>query len=213
MLRKSALVKPVDEMERDTACRIYEQYWQHARHVENELLSFVALYTALVGGALYVSTQIGNGERAGAAAFIGVLSVFGFLFNYNLRIPFVTFTHLAELIAIRELGLKREYWRFFAPQVPKIDTYDIFAVFFVLSVSASSSAIALFLIETQGNLCLFCYETAIIVAPGLVTLVIGLTMFWWTRLKLTNIKCEIETWIPKEDGDLKNDQEAPNHGF
>lgn len=115
---------------------VYEQYWQHARHVENELLTFTSFYAIIVAGSFIFLKSNSGIENTIIMIFVMFLSIFGFFFNYNLRIPFIKFILKAELIAIKELGLKHEYRRYFDSkgrlfEDKFIDTYDIFALLFI----------------------------------------------------------------------------------
>lgn len=121
---------------------VYEQYWQHARHVENELLTFTSFYAIIVAGSFIFLKSNSGTENTIIMIFVMFLSIFGFFFNYNLRIPFVKFVLKAELIAIKEFGLKNEYRRFFDTKgklfkEKLIDTYDVFALLFIIVITFS----------------------------------------------------------------------------
>jgi hypothetical protein len=130
-------------MEKGDSRICYEQYWSHARHVEKELLTFCSFYAVIIGAALIFLKTDEFSENLPIILFICILSIFGFFFNYNLRLPFIKFILKAELIAIKEFGLNSEYRRFFDSKgklfVDKyIDTYDVIALFFVLVISLCS---------------------------------------------------------------------------
>jgi hypothetical protein len=123
-------------MRKEDSRIVYEQYWQHARHVENELLTFTSFYAVIVAGSFIFLNPNSGIESTIVMIFVMFLSIFGFFFNYNLRIPFIKFILKAELIAIKELGLKDEYRRYFDIKGKLfkdkfIDTYDIFALLFI----------------------------------------------------------------------------------
>ncbi len=196
-----------DRMVRDAACTVYNQYWQHARHVENQLHSFVGFYVAIVGGALVFSAANGDPERIAAGLFVFLLSILGLLFNYNLRIPFIKFTLLSELIAIRELGLKDEYRRFFDRQgnlvirksigsVP-IDTYEMFAGLFVLVAAFSAAGIVFFAFEAVGGVALVIELVAAALLAGVIVVSLG-RLYRWTKEKLEALSSDVEKEVKEE---------------
>ena len=123
-------------MKSEQSIAIYEQYWQHARHVENELLSFTSFYAVIVAASfIYFEPNFKI-----PYIILIILSTFGFFINYTLRIPFIKFTFKAELIAINEFGLKNEYRRFFNNENKLfkdkyIGVYDIFALFYIGAIT------------------------------------------------------------------------------
>ncbi len=129
-------------MEKEDSRIVYEQYWNHARHIENELLSFTSFYAVIVAGS-FVFIQPGTSkENTFVMLFIMALSIFGFFYNYNLRVPFLKFMLKAELIAINEFMLKKKYRRFFEKEGRLfkdkfVDTYDIFAFLFIAVITFS----------------------------------------------------------------------------
>lgn len=163
-------------MREDDAQVVYDQYWNHDRHIENEMLSFSKFYAVIVAG-LFIALKTPCDENKYFLIFVFLLSVFGFLFNYNLRIPFIKFILKAELIAIKELKIPTIYRRFFDEhghlfKDKFIDTYDIFALLYISVITLSS-----FILFN------------IIVA--LILLVIFLIIHFNCREKLHKIKIEI----------------------
>ncbi|WP_178917059.1 hypothetical protein [Natronomonas gomsonensis] len=99
---------------RDPLQDVYEQYWWHARHVENQVWSYTRVW-ALVLTAIFTitGTNLPDDAKATAALFGGLLSLLGFFIVYSLRVPFLAFALKSELIAINEFGLEPGYRRFF----------------------------------------------------------------------------------------------------
>ncbi len=184
-----------DRMDRAAASRVYDQYWQHARHVENQLHSFVGFYVLITGSALALSASIGEVGSVAAASFVFLLSLLGLFFNYNLRVPFIKFTLIAELIAINEFGLKGEYRRFFDPmgrlvRDKRIDTYDVFAALFMLGTVLSVAGVVFFSIEAAGGLS-FAVEAAMVIGLASAIGLLSLCIYLWTVAQLKEIKRDI----------------------
>lgn len=195
MFRKGMPAKR-DRMDREAASRVYDQYWQHARHVENQLHSFVGFYVLVTGSALALSSSIGEVGGVAAAGFVFLLSLLGLFFNYNLRVPFIKFTLIAELIAINEFGLKGEYRRFFDSKGNLVndkpfDTYDIFAWLFILGAALSIAGAAFFSIEAAGSSSP-AIEAVIVGAPALVAAaLLYRCVYRRTVVKLKEIELDI----------------------
>ncbi|PNX47920.1 MAG: hypothetical protein BV456_10380 [Thermoplasmata archaeon M8B2D] len=94
--------------------KIYEQYWLHARHVENERLWFTNIYAVIVAGFLAYLGVVENNNPINLILifFLLILSLFGYIITQAWNIPFVIFSRLAEEIAICEWKLPEEYRRF-----------------------------------------------------------------------------------------------------
>ena len=183
-------------MDPDAAFTVYNQYWQHARHVENELHSFVGFYVFVSGGAVALSAPAGDAGRIALAGFVGLLSLLGLFFNYNLRVPFIKFVLMGELLAIRELDLKGEYRRFFDPEGrlvrdKRIDTYDVFAALFMLGTVLSVAGVVFFSIEAAGGLS-FAVEAAMVIGLASAIGLLSLWIYLWTNAQLDAIRDGIE---------------------
>lgn len=91
---------------------VYEQYWKHARHVEEEMWSFTRIW-ALILTAIFtiLGTDLPTGAKVSAALFGALLSMLGFFIVYTLRIPFLDFFLTTEIIAKNEFELSDEYRR------------------------------------------------------------------------------------------------------
>ncbi|MFC2002338.1 hypothetical protein ACFLV4_00055 [Chloroflexota bacterium] len=89
--------------------KVYEQYWLHARHVESETWLFTSVY-AIIMAAIFatVGADISLEIKAPVTLFGAILSFLGFFLVYTLRIPFLKFALMAELIAIKEFKIKDE---------------------------------------------------------------------------------------------------------
>ena len=124
-------------MEKEILCSVYEQYWQHARHAENNTWLYTSTSSIIMGAIIaLMGAEIPEEMKTGASLFGAILSFLGFGVVYTNRVPFLKFTHMAELIAINEFGLKDEYRRFF-PGIHRaflrdkwFDLHDVLATFY-----------------------------------------------------------------------------------
>lgn len=93
---------------------VYEQYWNQARHVENEKLQFTTIFAIIIAGVLaFLSGTDGDDMyELLLLGFLTGLSFFGYLIAHAWNIPFVTYSRLAEEIAICEWDLKENYQRY-----------------------------------------------------------------------------------------------------
>ncbi len=90
--------------------KIYEQYWLHARHQENQRLWFTNIYAMIVTGVFtYFSAKRFD---VIILMFLLLLSLLGYFLIYTWNISFTIFSRLAEEIAIREWELPEDYRRF-----------------------------------------------------------------------------------------------------
>lgn len=92
---------------------VYEQYWQHARHVENQLWSFTRIWAVVLTAILtIVGTNLPVPAQAGAVVFGFLLSLMGLFMVYTLRVPFLAFTIKSEAIVVNEFDVDISYTRF-----------------------------------------------------------------------------------------------------
>ena len=111
---------------------VFQQYWLHARHVENHRLwltnLFVIIFAGLLGSIAFIEETVVYIPFAGFA-----LSLIGLFTVHASRIPFLHFSRLAETIMVVELGLG-EYKRFFLEKKDKSWTlHHTFIVFYCLA--------------------------------------------------------------------------------
>ncbi|WP_257298614.1 hypothetical protein [Haloarchaeobius sp. FL176] len=105
---------PADDEDGDILRDVYEQYWLHARHVENQVWSYTRMWALVLTGIFtIVGTDLPDDAKAAAALFGALLSLLGFFVVYSLRVPFLAFALRTEALAIREFGLDPGYRRFF----------------------------------------------------------------------------------------------------
>jgi|GEM_PF-673654 len=83
--------------------KVYEQCWLHARHNENERLWFTNIYALVVGGALAFMSQAGLNWYI--PSFLIGFSLIGLLMCHALRIPWIKYSRMAEIIMRREWQL------------------------------------------------------------------------------------------------------------
>lgn len=90
---------------------VFQQYWLHARHVENHRLwltnLFVIVFVGLLGSMAFIE------QTSFYIPLVGfMLSLIGLFTIHATRVPLLRFSHMAEAIMDSELGLG-EYRRFF----------------------------------------------------------------------------------------------------
>jgi hypothetical protein len=109
------MVEPPDEDPDRTAAvhSLYDQYYEHVRHIENEMWAFARIWAIIITGVFtIIGTDLPTAAKLGAAFFGALLSVFGFLTVYALRIPFLDYYLTTDLIARDEFGMEARYRRF-----------------------------------------------------------------------------------------------------
>lgn len=121
---------------------IYEQYWQHARHNENQRLSFTQLYSVLVGVVLAFLTsrsELNLSLEISLYVFLLILTILGYFIVYSLNIPSVIFSRLTEQIAVCQWNVPQQYLRWFteSPQrkTKRLHVAEIFIIFYSLMAS------------------------------------------------------------------------------
>ncbi len=94
--------------------KVYEQYWLHARHAENQRLWFTNIYAIIVAGLFaYMATKdIEDEKKIIILFFLIILSLFGYFVTHAWNMPFVDYSRLAEKISILEWKLNDNYWHF-----------------------------------------------------------------------------------------------------
>ena len=108
--------------------KVYEQYWLHARHQENQRLWFTNIYAVIVAGLLayigvfqknlglfpipYSRVWTYSPIEIVLVLFLTILSILGYVATHSWNIPFAIFSRLAEEIAVCEWGLPAQYQRF-----------------------------------------------------------------------------------------------------
>jgi len=126
-------------MDNEQLCRVYEQYWQHARHAEDNTWLFTNNYSIIMAAAIaIIGANLSEEMKVGIALFGAILSILGFGVVYTNRVPFMKFALTAELIALNEFHIKDEYRRFFPrdgkvfPKDKWFDLHDILSGFYSL---------------------------------------------------------------------------------
>lgn len=127
---------------------VFEQYWLHARHVENERLWFTNIYAIVWAGSLALMSEYGFEIQV--AIFLFALSFLGFFMCHALRVPFIKYSRMAEIIMREEWQLMK--YSFFYPRESKnknkkygggevkksISLNAIFYLFYMLGIISSS---------------------------------------------------------------------------
>lgn len=88
---------------------VYEQYWQHARHVENQLWSFTRIWAVVLTAIL---TIVGTNLPVPAPSCSDSSSLMGLFMVSTLRVPFLAFTVKSEAIVVDEFDVDISYTRF-----------------------------------------------------------------------------------------------------
>lgn len=137
---------------------VYEQYWEHARHNENQLWSFTRIWALVLTAILasYGTSYFETEAKLAALVFGILLSLLGLGLVYSIRKPFLIYFWTVDLIASNELRIPPTYRRLDVDiDTPhKLDKH--ITVSFVLFVTyalvaAILTVIAFDLIETTWN--------------------------------------------------------------
>jgi hypothetical protein len=92
---------------------VYKQYWEHARHAENQLWNYTRIWALILTAiATILGSPIPRNAKIAATSFGMILSFLGLLLVYALRVSYVAFTYKSEVVAVNEMGLHPEYTRY-----------------------------------------------------------------------------------------------------
>ena len=93
--------------------KVYEEYWNHARHQELYILYFTNIYAIIVAGLLIAIQNSWEDDYCTyLITFLLVLSIIGYFIVFTKIIPFYKFSRLAERIAENVFCISNEYLRF-----------------------------------------------------------------------------------------------------
>ncbi|MBA7702505.1 hypothetical protein ES703_111274 [subsurface metagenome] len=93
----------------ENLCTIYEQYWLHARHQENQRLWYTNVYAILVSGlVVFMSYK----EEWYLPALVVGFSILGFFLCHSVRIPFLRYSRYTDVILWNEWNIGDKYARF-----------------------------------------------------------------------------------------------------
>ena len=95
---------------------MYHEFWEHARHSETEMWKFTEIYIIVIGAILASVGGLGGNQEfmmipLVLSAFGFAISILGLFVVYTLRIPFIRFTGMAELIG-EKFGIEEPLTRF-----------------------------------------------------------------------------------------------------
>ncbi|WP_267641054.1 hypothetical protein [Haloarchaeobius amylolyticus] len=173
------------ETDKSNEQTVYNQYWKHARHVENQLWSYTRIWAVILTGIFtIVGSDLPTTAQAGAAFFGVLLSFLGLFMVYTLRIPFIAFTLKSEALAIDQFDLDTEYTRFINDWVTVDDDGDITTVDFSddKGIDVPDILVGIYTLVMGAMLYLFCdfvgYRTAGMVVAAATTVVI-LLVYWF----------------------------------
>ena len=101
------------QVEQTDLAFLYQQYWEHARHAENQLWNYTRIWAlVLTAIATILGSPLPRNAKIAATCFGILLSVLGLLLVYALRVSYVAFTYKSEVVAINEMGVHPEYTRY-----------------------------------------------------------------------------------------------------
>lgn len=92
---------------------VYDQYWDHARHNEDQMWSYTRIWALILSGIFGAlgAVEVSVNTKIGLALFGGLLSTLGFALVYTIRKPFLIYFWTADLIATEEFDIPSEYRR------------------------------------------------------------------------------------------------------
>jgi hypothetical protein len=118
---------------RDTM-KLFEQHWTHARHLENERLTFTSVFAGVVGGTLaYVRDHFAALETRPLLFLLLVFSIFGLLFCMKVTSLFETHKQLADMLLDHDQFVPEVATKHWSDQVFSISR--IFLGFYALCFS------------------------------------------------------------------------------
>lgn len=101
------------ELEQTDFAFVYDQYWEHARHAEIQLWNYTRIWALILTAIVTVlGSSLPRDAKIGATLFGVLLSALGLLLVYALRVSYVSFVFKSEVVAVKEIGLGREYTRY-----------------------------------------------------------------------------------------------------
>lgn len=158
---------------------IYRQYWLQARHVENQRLWYTNFYAVLTAGTLaFLGTSVSRELIWVPLVFLLLLALIGYLIGETLSFPYIFFSRFAEVIAIKELGLKSEYRRYYGKFKRKpLSHHDLIQIFYSITSGGVLGAIAAIFSGEQ--------VLSILMGIGLTTI---LLLLYYVYLKPQNKK-------------------------
>lgn len=114
------------EVEQTDLAFVYDQYWEHARHAENQLWNYTRIWALILTAIVTVlGSSLPRTAKVGATAFGVLLSVLGLLLVYALRVSYVSFVFKSEVVAVNEIGLSPEYTRYIRDWTTDADADDV----------------------------------------------------------------------------------------
>lgn len=182
---------------------IYEQYWEHARHVETERLSFTEIYSILVGGILaFLAVQIERNlfQEILANIFLFILTIMGYSLVLGSNIEVVIFSRLTEQIAVCYWGIPKQDLRWDTESKVRKRKQIYVADVFIFFYSLMASLFVAMLCYQVG--CIFITSEIIsIITTLILTLITFLTLILlyncYPKRDIVNVISEIVNAIEK----------------
>ena len=110
------------QLEQTDLAFLYDQYWEHARHAENQLWNYTRIWALILTAIVTVlGSSLPRNAKIGATLFGIFLSVLGLLLIYALRVSYVSFVYKSEVVAVNEMGVHPEYTRYLRDWTADID--------------------------------------------------------------------------------------------
>ena len=117
---------------------VYHEYMQHARHAENQRLSFATFFSAIFAAIVAYTAKPDSSETISylVFGFLFIFSLFGYFVTSVWSTAFVKFSRLAEYAAIKEFRLDSDLQRF-SKHSKIISASKVFGGFYSLAVGIS----------------------------------------------------------------------------
>jgi hypothetical protein len=151
---------------------LFDQYWTHARHTEQELWTFTTVYSAIVGAIFAFSgtDAISDETRTGIYFFGFVLSLLGIALIYCQYQAFLKFVLIAEAIALIEMKVDSQYLRFIGresnyPHDKRVLTSDVLVLFY----SAISATLLFLAVHNWTSTSVYAFVAAFLTFSVLIT--------------------------------------------
>jgi hypothetical protein len=176
-------------MDNENLRTVYEQFWNHARHVATERMQFTRIYAIIVAATLgFLSVSKFNILHIWLASFLLILSLIGLFACHSLTIHFITYSRLTEIILVNEWKLP--YRQFFPTSgsrlISKVGSLNVaFYSVYILGSMLSSALLSYY----------FWQSTLYCVLAGIVMFTV---LFTFMKFYLRRVEKQIEREIKKK---------------
>jgi hypothetical protein len=176
-------------MDNENLRTVYEQFWNHARHVATERMQFTRIYAIIAAAALgFLSVSKFNILHIWLASFLLILSLIGLFACHSLTIHFITYSRLTEIILVNEWKLP--YRQFFPTSgsrlISKVGSLNVaFYSVYILGSMLFSALLSYY----------FWQSTLYCVLAGIVMFTV---LFTFMKFYLRRVEKQIEREIKKK---------------